>query len=343
MPFPPLRFVQNNFELLDQRKLPNREIWLRMKSAEQAVKAIQTMVVRGAPAIGVTGGYAVYLGIRDFEGSREKFLKRFDQKSKLVREARPTAVNLSWAVDRIQSQVTKNKMLGIPQLKALILSEARAIQKEDEQLCRAIGKHGSELFKKGNTVLTHCNAGGLATSGYGTALAVFYTLQEKKIPFQVYVTETRPLLQGARLTSWELTRSKIPCTLVCESAVAGLMREGKIQGVVVGADRIAANGDTANKIGTYSIALLARAHRIPFYIAAPRSTFDFSRKTGKDIPIEQRQPSEITEGFGRRTAPLGIRVENPAFDVTPASLITGFITEKGVIYPPYKKNLKILT
>lgn len=342
MAFPPLIFKKGKVKLLDQRKLPKEEVWIECRSAEEIAWAIREMVIRGAPALGIAGAYGLYLGIRGFKGDREKFLKVLSKKAKLLREARPTAVNLPWAVNRIEKKILSEKHLPVEKLKKLVLEEAENIRKEDEKLCRLIGKNGSRLFLEGDTVLTHCNAGGLATSGYGTALAVFYTLQEKGKRFSVFATETRPLLQGARLTAWELTQSKISCTLICESAVASLMRRGKIQRVVVGADRIAANGDTANKIGTYGIALLAKAHGIPFYIAAPSSTFDFSIPSGERIPIENRKPEEVTEGFGKRTAPHGIRVENPAFDVTPHELITAFITEKGVLHPPYKKNLRIL-
>ncbi len=342
MSFPPLVFKDNQLKLLDQRLLPGKEKWLVCNRAENVVSAIKEMVIRGAPAIGIAGAYGLYLGVRDFEGSCEKFTKVFKEKAKLVREARPTAVNLSWAVRRIENKVAHEKRASVKQLKDLILKEAKQIQKEDESLCRLIGRHGSELFKEGDSVLTHCNAGGLATSGYGTALAIFYTLKEKGKKFSVYATETRPLLQGARLTAWELSKSGIPCTLICDSVVASLMRQGKIQRVVVGADRIVANGDTANKIGTYSIALLAKAHKIPFYIAAPSSTFDASIASGAGIPIESRKPEEVTEGFGKRTAPRGIKVWNPAFDVTPHELITAFFTEKGIIEPPYKKNLRVL-
>lgn len=343
MAFPPLLFEKNQFKLLDQRRLPAEEKWLEFQSAEEVAQAIQDMVVRGAPAIGIAGAYGLYLGIRDFKGDKEDFLKTFAEKAKLLREARPTAVNLPWAIQRIEEKVDSAKHFSVEQLKQLILEEAEQIHREDEQLCRLIGEHGSKLFREKDSVLTHCNAGGLATSGFGTALAVFYTLQEQGKRFSVYATETRPLLQGARLTAWELTQAKIPCTLVCESAVASLMRQKKIQKVVVGADRIAANGDTANKIGTYGIALLARAHDLPFYIAAPSSTFDGSIPSGDKIPIESRKAEEITEGLGRRTAPHGIRVENPAFDVTPHELITAFITEKGVLRPPYVENLRILS
>lgn len=342
MPFPPVIFEKDRLKLLDQRRLPEKEEWLECNTAEEVVHAIKEMVVRGAPAIGIAGGYGVYLGIRDFKGGLDDFFRTLKEKARIVREARPTAVNLSWAVNRVEKKALSQKGVSIEKLRALLLEEAKKIQKEDEKLCRLIGQFGATQFKDGDSVLTHCNAGGLATSGFGTALAVLYTLQEKGKKFTVYATETRPLLQGARLTSWELSKSSIACTLICESAVATLMRQGKIQRVVVGADRIAANGDTANKIGTYGIALLAEAHKIPFYIAAPSPTFDFSIASGKGIPIEERKPEEVTEGFGRRTAPQGIRVENPAFDVTPHELITAFFTEKGVIKPPYKRNLRVL-
>jgi len=342
MSFPPLQFKKGRLRLLDQRRLPEKETWLECRSAEDVSHAIREMVVRGAPAIGVAAGYGLFLGVRDFEGSAGNFWKRLSRKARLLRKSRPTAVNLSWALERIQEKVAGANGLSVARLKALVLEEAKQIQKEDESLCRSIGRHGSKLFMKGSSFLTHCNAGGLATSGYGTALAVFYTLREKGKRFHVYTTETRPLLQGARLTSWELTKSRIPCTLICESAVASLMRAGKIQKIVVGADRIAANGDTANKIGTYGIALLAKAHGIPFYVAAPGSTFDPNIPAGWKIPIEFRKSEEVTESFGKRTAPRGVRVENPAFDVTPHELITAFITEKGVIRPPYRKNLRIL-
>lgn len=342
MAFPPLVFSKGRLKLLDQRKLPTSVKWLECRTAEETATAIQEMVIRGAPAIGVAAGYGLYLGIRDFTGSREKFFDCLEEKARILRQARPTAVNLAWAVDRVKDRLLSEKKLSIGELKDLARQEAQRIHREDEELCRAIGRHGARLFKTGETALTHCNAGGLATSGYGTALAVFYSLQEQGKKINVYATETRPLLQGARLTSWELSRSKIPVTLICESSVASLMREGKIGKVVVGADRIAANGDTANKIGTYGIALIAKAHGIPFYIAAPSSTFDFSISTGWQIPIEIRKPEEITEGFGKRTAPAGVRAENRAFDVTPHQLITAFITEKGVISSPYLRTLRVL-
>ncbi len=350
MPFPPLRFEKDRLKLLDQRKLPEKETWLDCRTAEETARAIQEMVIRGAPAIGIAGGYGLYLGIKDFKGPREGFFKTLQEKAEILRKSRPTGANLAWALERILDKLKSHKRSPSPlssppsrgrgegegvldALKHLVLEEAKKIHEEDDRLCRAIGKHGARLFQKGDSILTHCNAGGLATSGFGTALGVLYTLQEEGASFQVYATETRPLLQGSRLTAWELTQARIPCTLVCESAVASLMKQGKIQRVIVGADRIAANGDTANKIGTYGLALLAKAHGIPFYVAAPSSTFDLSLPSGDRIPIENRKSEEVTQGFGKRTAPSGVSVENPAFDVTPNELINAIITEKGVLAP----------
>ena len=255
--------------------------------------------------------------------------------------SRPTAVNLFWALDRMRRCADKLRAEHLPQqIPALLLKEAKAIHDEDRQLCRAIGRVGAELIASGSGVLTHCNAGGLATAEYGTALSVFFTCQDQGKSLKVFVDETRPLLQGARLTAWELAQRGIDATLICDNMAGQVMREGKIQAVVVGADRITANGDTANKIGTYSVAVLAHAHGIPFYVAAPTTTFDLTLPTGDLIPIEQRAATEITHGFGRQTAPDGISVYNPAFDVTPARLIRGIITERGVIDPVNEENIR---
>lgn len=340
MPFPPLHFEKERLRLLDQRRLPEKEVWIKCRTAEEVARAIQEMVIRGAPAIGIAGGYGLYLGIKDFKGSKEEFFKTFLRKAEVLQRSRPTGANLAWALRRIERKIAAADNLSVPKLKSLVLEEAKNIEEEDDRLCRAIGRQGARLFHTGDSILTHCNAGGLATSGFGTALGVLYTLQEEGKSFQVYVTETRPLLQGSRLTAWELTRAKIPCTLICESTVGSLMKQGKIQGVIVGADRIAANGDTANKIGTYGIALLAKAHRIPFYVAAPSSTLDPAIPSGDKIPIEIRKSEEITESFGKRTAPAGVQAENPAFDLTPHELITAIVTEEGVIQPPYQRNLQ---
>jgi methylthioribose-1-phosphate isomerase len=340
VPFSPIRFANNTLYLLDQRKLPTQEIWIPCRSSRAVWKAIRTMVVRGAPAIGITAGYGLYLGIHSFHGTREGFLKKLCQQAAYLDSSRPTARNLAYAVERIVRKIRSSRERHVPKLRELALQEARDIHREDILICRNIGKHGAKLFKAGARILTHCNAGGLATSGYGTALAVFYAMKEKKIPFFVYADETRPLLQGARLTAWELFKSKIPSTLICDNMAGSLMRAGKINGVVVGADRIAMNGDTANKIGTYSVAVLAHVHRIPFYIAAPSTTFDLRAKTGRDIPIEERPHHEVAEMCGKRLTPKGMKIFNPAFDVTPHQYISGIITEAGVLKPPFNHSIK---
>ncbi|HOW59958.1 MAG TPA: S-methyl-5-thioribose-1-phosphate isomerase [Candidatus Omnitrophota bacterium] len=340
VPFSPLHFQNDTLYLLDQRKLPLREVWVRCRDSRAVWQAIRTMVVRGAPAIGVTAGYGLYLGIRTFQGNRRAFCRKLVEQAKYLDSSRPTARNLAYAVERIVKKVNASEESNVLRLKRRVLEEARNIHQEDILISRNIGKYGSRLFKKGDCILTHCNAGGLATSGYGTALAVFYAMKEKGISFSVLVDETRPLLQGARLTAWELQKSKIPSTLICDNMAASLMRAGKVNGVVVGADRIAMNGDTANKIGTYGVAVLAHHHGIPFYIAAPSTTFDLNAKTGKDIPIEERAAEEVTELFGARTAPRNMKVYNPAFDVTPHELIHGIITEAGVLLPPFTRSIK---
>jgi len=340
VPFSPIRFSNNTLYLLDQRKLPVREVWVPCRNSRAVWKAIRTMVVRGAPAIGITAGYGLYLGIRGFKGNRQAFFRKLCAESRYLDSSRPTARNLAYALERILTKVSLRKESSVSKLKQYVLEEAKKIHTDDILICRSIGKYGSKLFKPGSRILTHCNAGGLATSGYGTALAVFYAMKEKKIPFFVYADETRPLLQGARLTAWELYKSKIPSTLICDNMAASLMRAGKITGVVVGADRIAMNGDTANKIGTYGVAVLAHVHKIPFYIAAPSTTFDLKAKTGKDIPIEERASCEITHIQGRQLAPTKIKTFNPAFDVTPAQYISGIITEAGVLKAPFKQSIK---
>ncbi len=316
--------------LIDQTRLPGESMEIECRDVPSVWEAIRSLQVRGAPAIGVAAAYGAVIGARSGGPVREA-LKRA---SATLRTSRPTAVNLFWALDRMEAASdSAGPELDDPMLLIRILEEARRIEAEDRAMCRAIGRHGADLIRPGQGVLTHCNAGGLATADYGTALAVVFTAHERGTPLRVFADETRPLLQGARLTAWELARRGIPVTLICDSMAAQVMREGKVQLVVVGADRIAANGDVANKIGTYSVALLAQAHGIPFYVAAPSSTFDLSLPDGSAIPIEQRDPREITHGFGRLTAPEGIDVYNPAFDVTPSNLITGIITEKGIIQP----------
>ncbi|MDD5218361.1 MAG: S-methyl-5-thioribose-1-phosphate isomerase [Candidatus Omnitrophica bacterium] len=342
MPVRTFEFKDHRLKLLDQRKLPCVETWVECGNARKVYWAIQNMVVRGAPAIGVAGGYGLYLGIAAWRGDRKCFLKELHRVAEYLKSSRPTGVNLRNVIDAIVARIEKKKETDVNSLKRFVLEEARKAHREDDQICRAIGRYGAKLFKNGEGVLTHCNAGGLATSGYGTALGVIYGCQEKGKTLDVYADETRPLLQGARLTAWELKKSGIKATVICDNMAASLMRSGKIDRIVVGADRIAANGDTANKIGTYNLAVLARVHKIPFYIAAPSTTFDFKITSGKQIPIEERHGEEITDGFGRKTVPLGVKVWNPAFDVTPHAYIAAFITEAGVLRPPFSRSFKKL-
>ncbi|MGI9519053.1 MAG: S-methyl-5-thioribose-1-phosphate isomerase [Pirellulaceae bacterium] len=323
-----------NVVLIDQTRLPLELVTLECREVETVWEAIKMLRVRGAPAIGIAAAYGVIVGIRDTGGDPAELAARFDEVTEYLATSRPTAVNLFWALTRMRETFQSVSGESNEAIRARLLAEAIAIHEEDRQMCRDIGRHGAELLGPAvSGVLTHCNAGGLATAEYGTALSVFFTAQDLGREIHVYVDETRPLLQGARLTAWELMQRNIPATLICDSMAAQVMREGRVQAVVTGADRIAANGDAANKIGTYSLAILARHHDIPFYIAAPSSTFDLSISSGQEIPIEQRQSEEITQGFGKQTAPDGVAVYNPAFDVTPASLITAIITERGVIDP----------
>jgi methylthioribose-1-phosphate isomerase len=306
--------------LLDQTRLPAEVVYRDCRTVEDVWEAIKTLRVRGAPAIGVAAAYGVVIGAS--AGIAAKAVE-------YLRTSRPTAVNLFWALDRMR-RVIDSRLDDLP---AALLKEAVQIDEEDQAMCRAIGACGAPLVPDGGGVLTHCNAGSLATAGLGTALAVLYEAHAQGKRFRVYADETRPLLQGARLTAWELGEAGLNVTVLCDSMAASLMHSGAVQMVVVGADRIAANGDTANKIGTYGVALLAQAHKIPLYVAAPSSTFDLACPSGELIPIEQRDPREVTHGFGSATAPAGVCVYNPAFDVTPARLIAGIITERGVIRP----------
>lgn len=327
--------------LIDQTLLPVEFREMECRDVETVWEAIRSLRVRGAPAIGIAAAYGVCLGLQTVAGrGPDEFFARLNEVTKYLATSRPTAVNLFWALNRLESVANSLRGRCAPaDIAQRLLAEAREIEEEDRRMCRAIGRFGAELLADGQGVLTHCNAGGLATADYGTALAVFFAAHEAGKKLHVYADETRPLLQGARLTAWELLQRGIDATLICDSMAAQVMSEGRVQAAVVGADRIAANGDTANKIGTYGVAVAAAHHRIPFYVAAPSSTFDFSIDTGKEIPIEHRDAREVTHGFGRQTAPEGIHVHNPAFDVTPAELITAFITERGVVRPPYRENL----
>jgi methylthioribose-1-phosphate isomerase len=329
--------------ILDQTKLPNITEFIKIDKIEDAWEAIKQLKVRGAPAIGIAAAYGLLLGIdnaneESFDAFYEEFKKHFDY----LASSRPTAVNLFWALNRMNDRVLKEKDQPIGLIKKALEEEAHLIRQEDEEVCRSIGEHALALFHDGIGVLTHCNAGGIATAKYGTALAPIYLAKEKGWDIKVFADETRPLLQGARLTTWELQQAGIDVTLITDSMAAMVMSKGWVQAVIVGCDRVAANGDVANKIGTYGVALLAKAHNIPFYVAAPISTIDLSTKTGKDIPIEERSSEEITEGFGTLTAPKGVNVFNPAFDVTPAELITAIITEKGIIKGNYHLELQKL-
>jgi methylthioribose-1-phosphate isomerase len=327
--------------LIDQTLLPTTLQYRDCHTVEEVWEAIRSLRVRGAPAIGIAAALGVVAGLQGHANTtRDAFFQRLDKVDAYLRTSRPTAVNLFWALDRMQHHARALDGQPSAEILASLLQEARTIEEEDRQMCRAIGKVGATLIQDGTGVLTHCNAGGLATADYGTALAVVFAASEQGKTFSVYADETRPLLQGARLTAWELKQRGIDVTLICDSMAAQVMKEGRVQAVVVGADRIAANGDTANKIGTYGVALLARAHDIPFYVAAPSTTFDLSLSSGAAIPIEQRDPREITHGFGTQTAPDGIRVYNPAFDVTPAHLITAIVTEKGLIQPVNEETVR---
>jgi methylthioribose-1-phosphate isomerase len=335
--------MDGHLRLIDQTRLPMVFVEIDCHNVKDVWEAIKTLRVRGAPAIGIAAAYWVCIGIQEVSGTDEDvFFTRFHEVVDYLATSRPTAVNLFWALKRMTD--TAERLRGRPtnEIAAFLLDEAWAIREEDRRMCRAIGQHGAKLLKDGSGVLTHCNAGGLATSDYGTALALFYTAAESGKTLHIYVDETRPLLQGARLTAWELHEHGLKATLICDSMAAQVMREGRVQAVVTGADRIASNGDTANKIGTYGLAVLAKAHKIPFYIAAPSSTFDLSIAGGSEIPIEQRDPKEITHGFGRQTAPDGIDVYNPAFDVTPAELISAIICEWGVIKPVTAENINYM-
>ena len=339
-----LRWVgdeRGHLALIDQTRLPLELVEIECRDVEAVWEAIKQLRVRGAPAIGIAAAYGVVLGLQ----SRQQietvgFRAALETSASYLATSRPTAVNLFWALDRMKSKgQALSDSLSSDEKLAMLLAEARAIHDEDRAICHAIGRYGAELLTDQAGVLTHCNAGGLATSEYGTALSVFFTCQDQGKRLHVFVDETRPLLQGSRLTAWELHQRGIEATLICDNMAGQVMREGKVQAVIVGADRIAANGDTANKIGTYSVAVLAAAHGIPFFVAAPTTTFDLSIDSGEQIPIEQRSPDEITHGFGRQTAPGGIGVYNPAFDVTPARLIKAIITERGIIEPVSRETI----
>ena len=320
--------------IVDQRALPDAYVTRELESGEAVAEAIRTMQVRGAPLIGIAAAMGLVAGLRDFRGaSRDAFRRRLGELIEQLGAARPTAVNLPWALDRMRRAAAATPGDGTA-LWERLHAEASAIWEEDREMCRRIGQHGLPLVPDGANVLTHCNAGALATGGIGTALAPVYLAHAAGRKVHVYVGETRPVLQGARLTAWELAHAGVPCTVIADGAAGALMRGARVDVVLVGADRIAANGDFANKIGTYSLAVLALHHGVPFYCAAPSSTIDPGRSDGDGMPIEERPPEEVTTLAGRRVAPPGVAAANPAFDITPARYVTGYLTDRGLLQPP---------
>ena len=340
---PTLAWTPEGVRFIDQTKLPLEESYVLTTSYEQVADVIVTMVVRGAPAIGVSAAYGVALGAKTTKAKTlAEFAPEFDRICARLAGTRPTAVNLFWAIDRMKRLYAECVTSGdtLAQVQEKLLSEAHAMYEEDIAACKAMGAFGGALLPDEGGVLTHCNAGALATCGYGTALGVIRSAVEQGKQIHVYADETRPFLQGARLTAWELMADGIPTTVICDNMAASLMRAGKIQAVVVGADRIAANGDFANKIGTYNVAILAKEHGIPFYCAAPWSTIDLATETGDAIPIEERSAVEVTHHGGKQLTPHGVGICNPAFDVTPAKYVTAIFTERGVLRAPYAESLR---
>ena len=339
----PIEYKDGEVVLLDQTRLPVEEVFFPVKTREQMWEAIKKLQVRGAPAIGIAAAYGVCVDANahidlKFDALKERLQDTCDYLS----TARPTAVNLFWAMSRIRNVISNNDSHENKEIVYRIEQEARAIEEDEACSCISIGENLLSLLKDGMGLLTHCNAGGIATIRYGTALAPMLLGKERGIEFHVYADETRPLLQGARLTSWELQKAGVDVTLITDSMAASVMKQGRIDAVIVGCDRVAANGDFANKIGTYSVAILAKEHGIPFYVAAPTSTIDMGTASGDEIIIEERAPEEVTCGFGKRTAPIGVKVYNPAFDVTPARYVTAIVTEKGILRAPFDKALRKL-
>jgi len=341
--FKTLEWTDSGVRFIDQRKLPTEEIYVTCTTYEQVADAIRTMVVRGAPAIGVTAAMGVALGMSAFEGSDLKAMQQhLDRVSDALAATRPTAVNLFWGIRRMREKFVSLSGLPPAQIKQALIREAQQMYLEDIAANQAMGRHGATLLPSSGGILTHCNAGALATCGYGTALGVIRAAVESGKKLHVFADETRPFLQGSRLTAWELMQDNIPTTVISDNMAGVMMRQGKIGAVVVGADRIAANGDVANKIGTYTVAVLAKEHGIPFYATAPFSTVDLDTPDGSLIPIEQRSPREVTHFAGQQIAPDNVGVENPAFDVTPHRYVAAIITERGIAKAPYEESLKRL-
>jgi len=338
-----LEWTEVGVRFLDQTKLPTEEIYVTCVTYQQVADAIRTMIVRGAPAIGVAAAMGVALGIRDAAARDHAELRHhFNEICKVIGATRPTAVNLFWAIERMRRTFDATQDLTIGETRQALIEESKRMHVEDIVANKTMGRHGAALMPASGSVLTHCNAGALATCGYGTALGVIRAAVESGKKIHVFADETRPFLQGSRLTAWELNKDRIPTTVISDNMAGAMMSQGKIDAVIVGADRIAANGDVANKIGTYTVAVLAKEHSIPFYVAAPWSTVDLATPDGKGIPIEQRSPAEVTHFAGKRVAPEGIRVENPAFDVTPNRYVAAIITERGLARAPYTESLRQL-
>lgn len=329
-------------EIIDQTLLPSELVRKDCIRMEDMAEAIETLRIRGAPAIGIAAAFGVVLGAQEIVAdSRQAFLQELDQKMKRLASTRPTAVNLFWALDRMRRVIEACPEEDVEKMRTCLLQEALKIQEEDKEICRAMGHNGAELLRDGMSVLTHCNAGGLATADFGTALGVIYAAKEQGKKIRVFSDETRPLLQGARLTTWELAENGVEVTLICDNMTAWVMSRGMVDCVVVGADRITRNGDVANKIGTYGVAISAKEHNIPFYVAAPFSTIDMKLESGREIPIEERKPEEVTSLGGIRVAPEGVQVFNPAFDVTPNRYVSAIISEKGIARAPYQETFDL--
>ena len=339
-----LEWTDSGVRFIDQTKLPTEEAYVTCKTYGQVADAIRNMVVRGAPAIGVAAAMGIALGVKSSKAETVGELKpEFDRICEVMGDTRPTAVNLFWAIRRMREKFELLRVRPLPQLKQALIDEARRMHAEDIAANQAMGRHGATLMPASGGVLTHCNAGALATCGYGTALGVIRAAVEQGKKIHVYADETRPFLQGSRLTAWELMKDGIPTTVISDNMAGAMMKQGKIGAIVVGADRIAANGDVANKIGTYMLAVLAKEHGIPFYVAAPFSTVDLDTPDGSRIPIEQRNPREVTHIAGKQMVPDGTEVENPAFDVTPAKYVSAIVTEKGIAHEPYGESLRKLS
>ena len=338
-----LEWTESGVRFIDQTKLPNEEVYVTCTTHQQVADVIRNMVVRGAPAIGVAAAMGIALGIKNSQAENiDKLRQEFDQVCDMIGKTRPTAVNLFWAIDRMRKKFDLLSGKPIPQIKQSLIEEAQRMHAEDIAANQAMGRHGAALMPASGGVLTHCNAGALATCGYGTALGVIRAAIEQGKKIHVYADETRPFLQGSRLTAWELMKDGIPTTVISDNMAGAMMKQGKIGAIIVGADRIAANGDVANKIGTYTVAVLAKENGLPFYVAAPFSTIDLQTPSGSQIPIEQRNPREVTHFAGKSVTPEGVRVENPAFDVTPAKYVTAIVTERGIARPPFDASLRHL-